>query len=75
MFSKVRNRISGVRNAVSNAKKTSSQMVAQNGEAVWQKLSDLEASAWSRGAYTEFVYWKLVREYARDASKSGKQGR
>jgi hypothetical protein len=70
MFSEVRSRILSLRNAVSSAKKVSSEMVAQHGETVWQRLSDLEASAWSKGAYTEFVYWKLVREYARDATKS-----
>ena len=59
-----------MRKAVENAKKTAAEMLALHGEAVGKILTDKEAIAWKKGAYTEYVYWKLVREYARDASKS-----
>lgn len=44
-------------------------MLVLHGKAVGRVLDDKEASAWKKGAYTDYVYWKLVREYVKDASK------
>jgi hypothetical protein len=71
MWSAVAGRIAGFKQAVAAAKKVAPEMVEIYGEGVWQRLKDLESTAWREGKITEVFYWRLVKEYVRELKKTG----
>ncbi len=72
MLSIIKQRVAGFRKELATVRRTADEMLQQHGDGVWKRLAELEASAWKRSAYREFLFWKLTGEYVRDLTKRSK---
>lgn len=70
MLSAFKRRIAGIRAELGTAKQTADEMLKIHGDGVWAKFVELERAAWRRSALTEFLFWKMTREYAREIQKN-----
>lgn len=71
MFSTLKHRIAGLRAQLLAARRTAHEMLELHGDRMWKRFAELEALAWERLAYKEFLFWKLTRAYARELKKVG----
>ncbi len=69
MLSTFKRRLASLKEQLVTARQTADELVQREGEEVWTELSELEASAWKRSAYREFLFWKVTGEYVRDQMK------
>jgi hypothetical protein len=65
-------RARGIRAYVKNAKKAAQEIVDQYGDRAIARVGELEDQARTKWDIMEFFYWKLVREYIREAQKPSK---
>ncbi len=63
-------RARGIRALVKNAKQAASEIIDQYGDGAMTRVGELGDEARSKRGVVEFFYWKLVREYIRDAQKN-----
>ena len=70
MFSALKRRIARIRAELGTAKRIADEMLQIYGDGVWNKFGELEQAAWRRSAFTEFLFWKMAREYAREIQKN-----
>jgi hypothetical protein len=65
-------RARGIRALVKNAKQAAQEIVDQYGDSAMTRVGELERQARGNKKLLEFFYWKLVREYIREAQKPSK---
>jgi hypothetical protein len=62
-------KVRGIRALAKNAKQAARELVDQHGDSAMTRVSELGDQARGSRKFTEYFYWKLVREYIREIQK------